>query len=90
MTRVSTSQAQTNLKDVLWRVATNGERIVLRQSGKDVAALIPIKEFKSLERMRRTAELRADAAAFKRAKRQFEKSGEQAIPLDRVKKRLGL
>lgn len=90
MTRVTTSQAQSDLKKVIWRVAANGERIVLRQSGKDVAALISMEEFKSLEKMRKKAELQADAVAFKRAKREFDKSGGQGIPLDRIKKRLGL
>jgi prevent-host-death family protein len=90
MTRLTASQAQTDLTGVLRRVASGGERIVLRQRGKDMAALIPMDEFKSLERQRRETEDRADAAAFKRAKRQFEKIGQPGAPLEQVKKRLGL
>lgn len=90
MTRLSSSQAQADLKGVLRRVATKGESVVLRQSGKDMAALIPMEDFKKLERMRKEAEDRSDAATFKRLKRQFEKSGQTGSSLKEIKKRLGL
>jgi prevent-host-death family protein len=90
MTRLSAAQAQADLTGVLRRVESERERIILRRRGRDVAALIPMNEFKALERLRREEEDRADAAAFKRAKRQFEKNGERGVPLERIKKRLGL
>ncbi|MEN6626705.1 MAG: type II toxin-antitoxin system Phd/YefM family antitoxin [Candidatus Sumerlaeia bacterium] len=90
MTRISSSQAQADLKGVVRRVASKRESIILRQSGKDMAALVPMEDFKKLERLRKEAEDRADAALFKRAKRQFEKSGQPGVSLKEIKKRLGL
>jgi len=49
-----------------------------------------MEEFNSPERLRHEKEDRADAAAFKRAKRRFEKNGRPGTPLEQVKKRLGL
>jgi prevent-host-death family protein len=90
MTRLTASQTRTAFADVLNRVAYGGERIVVHRRGKDLAALVPMKEYERLERILQEAEDRADAAAFKRAKRQFEKSGRKGIPWETVKARLGL
>lgn len=90
MTRLTASKARTGFADVLNRVAYGGERIVLHRRGKDLAALIPIEEYERLQKVIQEAEDKADAAAFKRAKRQFEKSGEKGISLGELKAKFGL
>ena len=82
MTRVSSH----DVRKALDRAAQNGERIVIQRRGKDVAALVPLEDLKLLEEF----EDRLDAQEAERAMREFEESGEQAIPYEQVRKELGL
>ncbi|MGB3758260.1 MAG: type II toxin-antitoxin system Phd/YefM family antitoxin [Rivularia sp. (in: cyanobacteria)] len=47
--RWSTEEVRGNLLEALKIVVLAGKRIVLQQAGKEVAAIIPIKEFERLE-----------------------------------------
>lgn len=47
--RSSTEEIRSNLLEALKTVALAGRRIVLQQGGKEVAAIIPVKEFERLE-----------------------------------------
>ena len=61
-TRISTSKARGNLALVVDAVRTEDERIILTQHGRDVAALIPVKDLALLEEL----EDRADIAEIRR------------------------
>ncbi|HOJ03477.1 MAG TPA: type II toxin-antitoxin system Phd/YefM family antitoxin [Bacteroidota bacterium] len=45
MTRLTASQLREDLSDALNKVAFGRERIVLRRSGKDMAALVPMEDY---------------------------------------------
>ena len=60
--------------------------MVLTRPGKPVAALGPIAELDFLEAI----EDQLDAAEYERAKAEFERSGEPALPWEKVKSELGL
>src|SRR3970282_2912384 len=81
MTRMSASKARGEFSDALNRVAYQGERIVLRRRGNDVAVLVPGEDLRLLEEI----EDRIDIEAAKKALK--EKGG---IPWTKLKKELGL
>ena len=86
MTRLSEKKAKGDFASVLERVASNGERIVLHRHGKNLAAIIPIKEQKLLERLIKKAEDRADLEEIRKSKSE---PGED-IPYEKVRRELGL
>jgi len=47
--RLTTDEVRDNLIDVIVRVMVEKERIILQQAGKEVAAIIPVREFELLE-----------------------------------------
>ena len=86
MTHVTAKQLSEDATSVIERVATEGERIVVRKNRKPVAALVPIKEYEAFRRW----EDRMDAEAFRRARKEFVESGEEAIPYEVIRKELRL
>jgi prevent-host-death family protein len=83
---VTCTQARERFDDLLERAVEHKERQVLTRRGKPVAALVPIEDLNFLEAI----EDRLDAEEFQRAKDEFERSGEPAIPWAKVKAELGL
>lgn len=63
MAKISTVQAREQFSDVINRAAYGKERIVLTRRGKDLAAVVPIEDIKTLEAL----EGRLDAEAVKEA-----------------------
>lgn len=84
--RFSCTEARERFDDLLKRAVKDKDRVVLTRRGKPVAALVPIEDLKFLEAI----EDRLDAEEYRRAKEEFERSGEPAIPLDDVVRRLGI
>ena len=84
--RIAVRTLRTKLSTTLRRVRTRHDRILLREKGKDVAALVPVEDLATLEELedRIDAEIGAKALAEMRAK------GEKPIPWEQVKARLGL
>jgi prevent-host-death family protein len=80
MTR-NVSQVQKNLGDLLDRVSTGGERIILRRRGQDVAVLVPVADLKLLKKI----EDRLDNAAADKALKDPAR-----IPWEKLKKELNL
>ncbi len=70
----------------LRRVTRDGERIVLSERGREVAALVSIDDVALLEEL----EDRLDAEAAEKALAEMEAKGEKPIPWEKVKQRLGL
>jgi prevent-host-death family protein len=83
MVRVTTSKARENFTKMLQR-ASRGERIVLLNHKKEVAALVPIADLALLEDI----EDRVDARAGRLAMQEAERAG--TIPWEKVKAELEL
>ena len=81
MTRVSTTQARESLSDVINRVVYQGERIILERHGKDVVAMVPVKDLELLEELE-------DRMDLEEARRRLKEPGR--IPWKEIKERLGL
>lgn len=82
MTTFSVTQIRDNLSDAINLVAYNGERIVVRRSGKDVMALVSISDLDLLEEME-------DRIDIKEAEKALAES-DQRIPYEQVRRELGL
>lgn len=83
---LSAADFRANSAEMLNRVAFGGERLVVGRRGQALAALVPLDDLKRLEEL----EDEQDAEEFRRAKREFEASGEEAIPLEEVARDLGV
>jgi len=83
MARISAERASKSMDAVLERVSKKGERIVLTNKGKALAAMIPMEELALLEEL----EERLDLAAAKKA--WAEQGAEPPLPWERVIKELG-
>jgi prevent-host-death family protein len=66
MKKLEATQARQEFSDTLNEVAFGHDRIVLRRHGKDIAALVPIRDLDLIERCE---ELERDAAPRRRRKR---------------------
>ncbi len=86
MPRLAATAVRDNLSDTLNRVAYQHERIVLRRHGKDVAAIVPIEDLALLEKLEDEIDVREARKALAAMKR----TGKKAVPLEAVRKRLGL
>jgi len=82
MAKMTTSQAAKRFAETIHKVSTNGERIILRRGGKNLAAIVPIEDWKAFELL----EDRLDVASARRSKRQKGKP----IPLEKVAAELGI
>jgi prevent-host-death family protein len=83
---LSSAEAQDSFEDVLDRAVHEKERVVLTRRGRPVAALVPIADLEFLEAI----EGRLEAEEYRRAREEFERSGEAAIPWETIKAELGL
>ena len=81
MTRVATSRVSAELPGMLDRIAKSGERIILRRKGKDVAAIVSVRDLRLLRKI----EDHLDNQAADRALREGGR-----IPWKVLKKKLGL
>jgi len=78
---LSVAEFRANYAAMLNRAA-KGERILLGRRGKPMAALVPLA---GLEAIQEAEEDRLDGLAADRARKEFEASGEKAIPWEHVK-----
>jgi prevent-host-death family protein len=84
--RLSCAEARDHFEDLLDRAVKQKERVLLTRRGKPVAALVPIGDMEFLEAIEDLLE----AEEYRRAKEEFEHSGEAAIPWEKIKAELGL
>ncbi len=85
MTRLSVEQARADLDSTLAQVTAQGERIVLRVNGQDVAAIVPLEDLALIEEMDRQ-----DLEDAGKALAEFEASGEESVPLEKAASDLGI
>ena len=81
MTRVATSKVSEQLPAMLDRVAKSGERIVLRRKGKDVGAIVSVRELRLLRKIEDHLDNQAADRALRRGGR---------VPWKVLKEKLGL
>ena len=86
MTYVTVKQIQQDIAGALDRVASGGERIVVRRNRKSLAALIPIEDLALLERM----EDRFDNEEADKALAEMEATGQKPIPVADIKRKIGM
>ncbi len=72
--------------EILDRVVSNGERVILRRRSKQVAAVVPIEDLKRLEEL----EDRQDVEYARAALEEMRRTGAKPVPWSRVKTRAGL
>ena len=81
MTEIGVADIRADLADVINRVAYGGERIVLQRRGKRVLAVVSMEDLELLNAL----EDRADVKASMKARKE-----KGAVPLEKIKARLGL
>jgi prevent-host-death family protein len=82
--KVTTAEARKNLADLLNRAAYGGERFVLTRHGKELVAIVPLKDVTLLDRLRGFLEARDFEAALK------EMVDAAPVPWAEVRRDLGL
>lgn len=80
------AEAREHFDDLLDRAVKQKERVLLTRRGRPVAALLPIGDVRFLEAI----ESALEAEEYRRAKEEFEGSGEATIPWEKIKAELGL
>ena len=86
MERMKTGDARDEFGAVVNRVAYGNEWIVLERRGKEMAALIPMRDLRLLERLIEEEEDRMDLAS---ARKSMAEPGEN-VPLKQVMEELGI
>lgn len=69
--------------------ALKGERVVIELPGGRLAAIVPVEDLRELEAYE-ALEDEADLHAYREAKAEMEAEGSNAVPLEQVKRELGL
>jgi prevent-host-death family protein len=88
MARLTVSKARVEFPDVVNRAAYAKERTIVSRRGKDVAAVVPMEDLRRLERLTRAEMDRIDLEEARAALKEAKEKG--TIPLEKVKKRLGI
>jgi prevent-host-death family protein len=84
MVKVEATAARREFSDLLSQVQYGSDRIIIERHGKTAAALISVMDLRLLELLEDTVDVAAARQALEHPKNKVR------IPLDEVKKRLGL
>ena len=74
MKPITTADARKNLAEIVNRAAYGGERFVVTRHGKELVAIVPVKELSLLNRLRALVEKQD----YDRALKELEESGTMA------------
>ena len=83
MTKIGVSDARDHLSEVVDRVRYTHERVVLTKRGKDVGAIVSIEDLKLLEMLE-------DQLDIDMARKALAEAGEERIPFQSLREKLGL
>ena len=86
MTRIKTKQARDEFGSIVNRVAYGKERIVLVRRNREMAAIIPMEEFRILEQLIAREEDRLDAEAARTRKA----SPKDRVPYEKIRQEASL
>jgi prevent-host-death family protein len=84
MVKIEATAARIGFSDLLSQVQYRSDRILIQRRGKGAAALIPVEDLRLLEMLEDHIDLEAARKALANPKNKVR------VPLDEVKKRLGL
>ena len=84
MVRVEATAARNGFSDLINQVRYGSGRVLIERRGKDVAALIPVEDLRLLEMLEDAIDIKAARKALANPKNKVR------VPLEKVKKRLGL
>jgi prevent-host-death family protein len=84
MVKIEATAARIGFSDLLSQVQYRSDRILIQRRGKSAAALIPVEDLRLLEMLEDHIDLEAARKALANPKNKVR------VPLDEVKKRLGL
>ncbi len=82
MTNVSFTKARAKLSDLITRVVTGHERVVIERHGHEKVALVPLEDLDTLQRIEDEIDIAEAEAALSET--------DERIPWEEVKKDLGL
>ena len=88
MTTVSAKAAREKFSELIGRIAYGKERVVLTRNGRQMAAMIPIEEYRLLEQILEQIEDERDVAEAREALKEVERG--ETVPWEQVEKELGL
>lgn len=88
METISSKDIRDNLSDILNKVAYKGQKYTLTRSGKDMAVIVSVEEWKIVEKLMQQIEDEENIRDADEAHERYMKDG--GIPFDQVKKELGL
>jgi prevent-host-death family protein len=83
MTKIAVSDARDPLSEVVDRARYTHERVVLTKRGKDVGAIVSIEDLKLLEALE-------DQIDIDMARQAISEAGEERIPYQSLREKLGL
>jgi prevent-host-death family protein len=89
MVHIPVSEFKNEISESVNRVIYAGERVMLQRHGKDVAALISIKELKVLEELERMED-EIDTKEALHALKEIKSGKDKVVPWNEVKKDFGL
>ena len=84
MVKVEATAARNGFSELLNQVRYRSDRVIIERRGKDMAVLIPIEDLRLLELVEDTIDINAARKALANPKNKVR------VPLEAVKKRLGL
>src|SRR5256886_12105514 len=84
MVKVEATAARNGFSDLINKVCYGSDRVLIERRGKDVAALISIEDLRLLEILEDQIDIEAARKALANPKNKVR------VPLEQVKKRLGL
>jgi prevent-host-death family protein len=83
MTKIGVSDARDHLSEVVDRARYTHERVVLTKRGKDVGAIVSIEDLKLLEMLE-------DQLDIDMARKALTEAGDERIPYQSLREKLGL
>lgn len=83
MTKIGVSDARDHLSEVVDRVRYTHERVVLTKHGKDVGAIVSIEDLTLLEMLE-------DQLDIDMARKALAEAGDERIPYQSLREKLGL
>lgn len=83
MTKIGVSDARDHLSEVVDRARYTHERVVLTKRGKDVGAIVSIEDLKLLEMLE-------DQLDIDMARKALAEAGDERIPYQGLREKLGL
>lgn len=86
MVRIAANRVRDDFSEIVNRVVRQGERVVLKRNGKDVAAIVTVDDLARLQELEDLLDYEAGEKALTKMKQKRQK----AIPWARIKRKLKL